>query len=100
MAHDWPSTSLFDPLDVTRRPVQGTHKEEAMDEDPTAQAERHVWQGEARVADQEERVKRMQERGYTERAIKTGQILLATLEQTLELARTHLRFERRKGHAR
>lgn len=56
------------------------------EEDPLAQAERHVREGEERVARQAALLKQH----YT----PTGEKLLNELEKTLELAREHLRIER------
>jgi hypothetical protein len=63
-------------------------------EDPLAQAERHVLEGEERVAKQIELVARMKADGDSERLIVAGETLLATLQRTVELAREHLAIER------
>jgi hypothetical protein len=55
-------------------------------------AQRHVQDCEARVAKQATRVAEL-ERDGPSAAVVVGQELLAVLEQTLDLAREHLRIE-------
>jgi hypothetical protein len=64
-----------------------------MAEDPLAQAERHVREGEQRVAEQVDRIMRMKADGDSERAITAGEAVLATLRRTLELSRERLEME-------
>jgi hypothetical protein len=68
-----------------------------MTEDPPALAQRHVLEGERRVAEQIDRIKRMRADGDSERAITTGEAVLATLRRTLELAREYLALERERS---
>jgi hypothetical protein len=57
-----------------------------MHEEHLAQAERHVRQGEPRVADQRRWIAQLAKDGYD---TTDAQQLLATLEQTLTLMREH-----------
>ena len=66
-----------------------------MAEDALAQAERHVREGEQRIAGQIELIARMKADGDSERAIAAGEAVLATLRRTLELAREHLAMEQK-----
>jgi len=65
-----------------------------MTEDPLAQAERHVREGEQRIAKQIDRIARMKADGDSERAIAAGEGVLVTLQWSLDLARMHLAWER------
>ena len=67
-----------------------------MTEDPLALAQRHVLEGERQMAEQIDRIERMKADGDSERAIATGEAVLATLRRTLELAREHLAFEQER----
>ena len=64
-------------------------------EDPLAQAERHVREGEGRIARQHEIIAELDRDGHAPMAAEARQ-LLATLQQTLDLAREHLHIERRE----
>jgi hypothetical protein len=68
-----------------------------MAEDPLAQAQRHVREGEQRVAQQIDRIARMKADGDSERAITSGEAVLVTLRRTLELAREHLALEQARS---
>jgi hypothetical protein len=62
-----------------------------------AQAQRHVREGEQRVAEQTKRIVRMKANGDPEWAIAAGESVLATLRQSLVLAREDLRFEQARA---
>ena len=64
-----------------------------MAEDPLAQAQRHVLEGEQRVAKQVDLLERMKADGDSEQLIAAAETVLATLQQTLELSREHLALE-------
>ena len=65
-----------------------------MAEDALAQAQRHVIEGEQRVAGQIDLIARMKADGDSERTIATAEELLATLQRTVELSREHLAYEK------
>ena len=65
-------------------------------EDLLAMCERHVAEGEARVARQQEIIAEMERDGHTETAARARN-LLATFCDTLALARHHLEIERAKN---
>ena len=67
-----------------------------MAEDPLAQAQRHVLEGEHRVANQIELLAQMKADGDSERAITAGEAVLVTLKRSLELAREHLALEQKE----
>ena len=64
-------------------------------EDPLAQAERHVTEAEARIARQREIIAELDRDGHERTAAKARQ-LLATFQQTLDLARNRLRIQRQE----
>ena len=61
-----------------------------MAEDPLSQAQRHVREGERRVAEQIDRLARMKADGDSERGIASAEVTLELLQQSLKLAREHL----------
>ena len=68
-------------------------------ETPLAQAERHVREGEARVARQREIVAEMEKDNHPY-AAEMARTLLDTLLRTLELEKQHLEIERAKNQRR
>jgi hypothetical protein len=62
-------------------------------EDPLAMAERHVREGEVRVARQLVIIEEMDRDNHPE-AAAMGRVVLVTLQATLDLMRRHLRTER------
>lgn len=62
-------------------------------ESPLAMSERHVREGEQRVARQERLVAELDHEGHPEMALQ-AQKLLETLQDTLRLSREHLAIER------
>ena len=62
-------------------------------EDPLAMAERHVREGEVRVARQLVIIEEMDRDNHPE-AAAMGRVVLVTLQATLDLMRGHLRMER------
>ena len=70
-----------------------------MAEDPLAQAERHVREGEQRVAEQIDRLAQMKADGDSAHLIAAAETVLATLQRTLELSHEHLAFEQQKRQA-
>jgi hypothetical protein len=65
-------------------------------EDPLAQAQRHVREFERRLAEQVDRVARMKADGDSERGIASAEAVLTTMRRSLELAREHLAFEQQQ----
>ena len=61
-------------------------------EDTIAMAERHIREGEARIARQIAVIEEMDRDNHPEAAARGRQVLV-TLQRTLDLAREHLRIE-------
>ena len=66
----------------------------AIAEDPLAQAERHVCEGEQRVAKQIELITRMKADRDSEPLVAAAETALAIMQRTLDLSREHLALER------
>jgi hypothetical protein len=64
-----------------------------MAEDPLAEAQIHVTEGERRVAEQIDLITRMKADGDSEQNIASGEAVLMTLQRILELAREYLARE-------
>ena len=62
-------------------------------EDPLAQAQRHILEGEQRVAAQTDLIARMKTDGNSEQTIASGEAVLVILRRNLELAREYLARE-------
>ena len=60
-----------------------------MAEDPLAEAQIHVTEGERRVAEQIDLIARMKVDGHSERSIAAGEEALVTLRRIFELAREY-----------
>ena len=65
-----------------------------MAEDPLSQAQRHVREGEQRVAEQIDRLARMKADGDSERGIASAEVTLELLQRSLDLARERLALVR------
>jgi hypothetical protein len=80
------------------RPIRLTHKETTTKraEDPVSQARRHVAEAEARIERQEALVVRLSDSNRHIDLAAESRVILATLKQTLSLARDHLALELKK----
>jgi hypothetical protein len=79
-----------------REPMKSSHEAARHTEDPVSQARRHVAEAEVRIERQEALVVRLSNSNkYTDLADEARKIL-ATLKQTLRLARDHLALELKK----
>ena len=68
-------------------------------EDPVAQAERHVREAENRIARQRSLIYELESHGHTASA-NDARDLLKTFQDTLTVARNHLRIEREQHKPR
>jgi hypothetical protein len=67
-----------------------------MPEDPLSEAERHTSQAQRLIAKQERLIARMNEHRDPPWMQNMGQRVLAALRHTLQVARQHVRLERKK----
>ena len=89
------------PPDVPKRSGNAAEKEEVSvrqrsSEDPVAQARRHVAEAEGHIARQEALVARLSGDARHVALAVQARVILATLRQTLRLAREHLTLELKK----
>ena len=68
-----------------------------MAEDPLAEAQIHVIEGERRVAEQIDLIARMKADGDSEQTIASGEAVLVTLRRILELVREYLAREQARA---
>ena len=79
-----------------REPVKSSHEAAMRTEDSVSQARRHVAEAEARIERQEALVARLSDSNKHIALAGEAREILATLKQTLRLARDHLALELKK----
>jgi hypothetical protein len=79
-----------------REPMKSSHEAARRTEDPISQAHRHVAEAEARIVRQEALVARLSDNSKYAALLDQAREVLATLKDTLRLAREHLALELKK----